>query len=75
MVVTDLLTEGYTPEEWAEVKRIFNILADKVETVAPFLVERILANTQHGARIAWLTTSKVAWRFLTARIQPRQVVD
>ena len=75
IVVTDLLSEGYTSEEWKRVSRIFNILADKVETVAPFLVDRMLANTQHGVRIAWLTTPKVAWRFLTARIKPRQVVD
>ena len=26
-------------------KRIFNILADRVETVAPWIAERVLANT------------------------------
>ena len=73
MVVTDLLTEGYSAEELTQAKRIFNILADRVETVAPFLVERILANDKHGARIAWLTTPKIAWRFMTSPFNKRDV--
>jgi NAD(P)-dependent dehydrogenase (short-subunit alcohol dehydrogenase family) len=74
MVVTDLLTEGYSQEELARARRIFNILADRVETVAPFLVERVLANPKHGARITWLTTPKIAWRFATSAITRRDVM-
>jgi NAD(P)-dependent dehydrogenase (short-subunit alcohol dehydrogenase family) len=73
MVVTDLLTGGEKISENSRSRRIFNILADRVETVAPFLVEGILANTKHGARIAWLTTPKIAWRFMTARFSKRDV--
>lgn len=73
IVVTDLLTEGYTPRELAKVKRIFNILADKVETVTPFLVEGILANDRNGSRIAWLTRGKAFWRFLTAGFNRRDL--
>lgn len=73
MVVTDLLTGGEELPESSRSRRIFNILADRVETVAPFLVEGILSNTQHGARIAWLTTPKIAWRFMTARFTNRDV--
>lgn len=73
MVVTDLLTEGYDEQELARVKRFFNILADKVETVAPFLVEGILKNQKNGARIAWLTTPKVIGRFLSAPFTRRDV--
>jgi NAD(P)-dependent dehydrogenase (short-subunit alcohol dehydrogenase family) len=74
MVVTDMLTgtlEG--ARDVARSKRIFNILADNVETVAPYLVEQILANQQHGARIAWLTKPKALWRFLTARFNQREL--
>ena len=73
MVVTDLLTGGEDLSESSRSRRIFNILADRVETVAPFLVDGILSNNQHGARIAWLTTPKIAWRFMTARFTKRDV--
>ncbi len=78
MVVTDLITkqyEGRPPEEWAEGRRIFNILADRVETVTPWLAQRVLANTKNGARINWLTPAKVAGRFLTARFRKRELFD
>ena len=52
MVTTDLLAGGESADFDDGQKRIANILADRVETVAPYLVERILANDRHGARIA-----------------------
>jgi hypothetical protein len=75
MVVTDLLTGQYRdrPDEWERAKRIFNILADRVETVAPWLAERVLANTQSGARIRWLTRSKLIGRFLAAPFRKRDL--
>ncbi|GAA1373349.1 SDR family oxidoreductase [Catellatospora chokoriensis] len=66
MVVTDLLTHDYTPEELAQAKKIFNILADRVETVTPWLAEKVLAGAKNGARVAWLTRGKAFVRFLTA---------
>ena len=69
MVLTDLILEGYRgrpAEEWASARRIFNILADRVETVTPYLAEKVLENKVNGARIQWLTPTKAAWRFLTA---------
>ena len=55
MVVTDLLTiqREYDPETWERNKKIFNILAEKVETVTPILVDGILANDKNGERIAY----------------------
>ena len=46
-------------------RKIFNILADKPETVAKFFVPRILRNTKNNALIAWLTNRKAVWRFMT----------
>jgi short-subunit dehydrogenase len=66
MVVTDLLTHDYTPEELAGAKKIFNILADRVETVTPWLAAKVLAGAPNGGRVAWLTRSKAMWRFMTA---------
>ncbi len=75
MVATDLLTAPYAgrPEEWPRAKRIFNILADSVETVAPWLVARMLANNRNGARLAWLTPARLYWRFLTAPFNQRDL--
>lgn len=77
MVVTELLTDQYEdrPEDWAEAKRIFNIIADRVETVVPWLAEQVLANEENGARITWLTRSKIMGRFLTARFRQRNLFD
>jgi short-subunit dehydrogenase len=75
MVVTDLLVGRYRdkPEEWKHVQRIFNILADRVETVTPYLVQNIIENNQNGAKIRWLTGRKIFWRFLTAPISSRDI--
>ncbi len=74
MVITDLLVGGdHTGEEWERKKRIYNILADRVETVVPFLAEKVLANEKHGARIAWLTTGKSFVRFLKAPFAKRDL--
>jgi len=68
MVATDLLMGQYRddPERWEEAKRIFEILADRVETVAPWIADRVLANKKSGARIRWLSRGKVMGRLLTA---------
>jgi len=77
MVVTDLLTNQReeSPETWERNKRIFNILAERVETVAPYLVEKMLSNTKNGAKISYGSTLKIFWRFLTAGITRRNVLD
>lgn len=73
MVITDLLMGDTKPEDMERVKRIFNILADTVETVTPWLVEQVLANNKHGIRIAWLTKRKAMWRFASARFNKRDL--
>jgi len=76
MVLTDLILKRYRgrpPEEWESARRIFNILADRVETVTPFLAERVLTNRVNGASIQWLTPLKAFWRFLTAGLSKRDL--
>ena len=70
IVITDLSVRDKTkvpPKQWEFTILVYNILADRVETVTPWLVENVLANTTHGARIAWLTRGKSLWRFLRSR--------
>lgn len=76
IVVTDLLEESKDedPARWEKTKRMYNILADRVETVAPFIVDSVLAADKPGTAIKWLTTPKAAWRFLTAGISKRKVM-
>jgi NAD(P)-dependent dehydrogenase (short-subunit alcohol dehydrogenase family) len=75
MVATELLTGPYEdrPEEWARAKRIFDILADRVETVTPWLARKVLANKRTGVRFKWLTRGKVVARFLMAPFRKRDV--
>ncbi len=60
---------------WERTKRVFNILADKPETVAAFLAPRILAPHKSGAHVAWLTGRKILFRFLTAPLLKRSVIE
>lgn len=77
MVVTDMLTEQFEgrPEEWQRARRIFNILADRVEPVTNWLARRILENDRNGVRISYISRSKILWRFLTAPISRRNLFE
>jgi NAD(P)-dependent dehydrogenase (short-subunit alcohol dehydrogenase family) len=75
IVITELLTEQFEgdPEGLRRAKRVFNTLGDKVETVTPWLADRILANDRSGAAIEWLTTPKLIARFATAPFRRRDL--
>ena len=87
MVVTDLLLGESSAGRRISPStlRVYNILADRVETVVPYLVRRTLEAYQRarqgqraprdGVRIAWLTGRRIAWRFLSAPIIKRRVID
>jgi len=77
MVATKLITEQYDghPEEWERSKRIFNILANRVETVTPWLAEKVLTNNKNGVNIVWLTRFKVLKRFITAPFYKRKIFE
>ena len=77
MVMTDLVLDGLDREspDWPRAKRIFNILADRVETVTPWIARRVLENDKTGVRIDWLTRRRVLGRFLLAPFRRRNVFD
>jgi NAD(P)-dependent dehydrogenase (short-subunit alcohol dehydrogenase family) len=77
MVVTDFLTKQFEgrPEEWERAKRIFNILADRVETVTPWLAHKVLANDKNGVCVSWQSTWKVIGRFLAAPFRKRDLFE
>jgi hypothetical protein len=63
------------PEHSGQLIRIFNILANEADTVAPFLTRKMIDNTKHGAKISWLTNWKVMKRFLLAPFSRRDIVS
>ena len=75
MVITDLIMDGLDREspDWPRAKRIFNILADRVETVTPWIARQVLANTKSGVRINWLTPFKAFSRFALAPFSKRDL--
>lgn len=76
MVVTDFLTgqfENRPPEDWENAKRIFNVLADRVETITPWLAQKMLANDKNGICIRWQPAYKVLFRFLAAPFRKRDL--
>jgi short-subunit dehydrogenase len=79
MMLTDFILktpDGKTAaiEQDERFQRLFNILADKPETVAAFFVPRILANKQNNVQISWLTNRKAAFRFLAAPFTKRKLL-
>lgn len=76
MVITDMLAsdEIRRSPDWPRKRRIYNILADTVDTVTPWLVDGILNARGNGAAVRWLTTPKVIWRFMTAGISKRDIL-
>ncbi len=77
MVLTDLLLEPLrkNPPNKKQMIRIYNLLANDVDTITPFLVKKMIENKKNGAKIAWLTSGKVMMRFLTAPFSKRDVVS
>jgi NAD(P)-dependent dehydrogenase (short-subunit alcohol dehydrogenase family) len=75
MVITDLITDQYKdrPQDWERAKRIFNLIADHVETVTPWLAERILSNRKNGATISWLSPAKTLGRFMISPFRKRDL--
>ncbi len=77
MVATDLLRERYKdrPDDWERAKKIFNILAERVEHVAPWLAQRMLANRTNGVILSYSSPWKMLWKFLRSPFVKEQVFD
>ena len=73
MALTDLLNAKNKPRE---VRRVFNILAEKAETMAEYFCP-LVRNLDGNSPQQWdyLTVSSVAWRFLTARWRRNRLID
>ena len=75
MVITGMITERYKdrPADWERVKKIFNIIAERPETVTPWLVEAMLANRKNGAILSFSSPWKLMWKFATSPFVKRDL--
>ena len=75
MVATDFILEPYRgkPEEWQKVKKIFNVIADRVETVTPWLADKMLANQRSGVRFTWSSNLRLLGKFAVALLGKRDI--
>jgi NAD(P)-dependent dehydrogenase (short-subunit alcohol dehydrogenase family) len=78
IMITDFVMRSLARQEGERRKRtvaVFNVLADRPETVAAWLVPRMLSARRSGARVAWLTGPKIMCRFMTAPVTKRRVIE
>lgn len=73
MVVTEAVIREAREnlENFEKSRKMINNLVDQVETVSPFLVDKMLAFDTSGGKIRWLTGAKIGWRMLKSRFKPR----
>lgn len=58
-----------------KVKKVYNILGDKPDVIAHFLVNKMINNKKNKVRFTWLTNKKAAYRFMTSGINKRNFFD
>lgn len=77
MVATDLLRDRYKdrPADWERAKRIFNVLAEPVERVTPWLAQAMLANHRNSAILAYSSSLKMMWKFIRSPFVKEKVFD
>jgi NAD(P)-dependent dehydrogenase (short-subunit alcohol dehydrogenase family) len=75
MVITELVTSQYEgrPADLEKVKPIFNIISERVETVAPIIAEKVLTNHKNGAHIRPFGPGYLLWKFATAPFHKRDL--
>ncbi len=60
------LGDGEKIELDEKTKNVYNILGDRPETIAKFMVDKIENNTKNNVKFTWLTTGRAMTRFIKA---------
>lgn len=74
IMITDFIVNSFRDKkiELSEKnKKVYNILGDYPDTVAKFLVDKMISNTNNNVKINWLTNFKAAKRFMFCWIKKR----
>ena len=79
IMITGFITSangGKTKVELSEkTKKVYNILGDYPETIANYVVPRMIKNEKNNAKIVWLTGRRAFCRFLTAGFNKRNFFE
>jgi NAD(P)-dependent dehydrogenase (short-subunit alcohol dehydrogenase family) len=77
MVITDMIIDRFhdRPDDLERAKRIFNIIADSIENVTPWLAEQILVNQKSGVILAYTSMWKLLWRFISSPFNRRDLFN
>ncbi len=75
MVITEMITRQYVGREveLEKAKPILNIIAERPETVAPVLADKILKNKKNGATITFSSPARIMFKFLAAPFTRRDL--
>lgn len=65
------LGDGEHIELDEKTKKVYNILGDYPETIANFMVDKIINNKKNNVKFAWLTNKRAAIRFITSPFSKR----
>lgn len=73
--INKALGDGEKIELDDKTKKIYNILGDYPETIAEFMVDKIINNTKNNVKFTWLTNSRAAWRFMSSGFNKRNFFE
>jgi NAD(P)-dependent dehydrogenase (short-subunit alcohol dehydrogenase family) len=74
IVVTEFITRdlyAHDPEELNKRRKFMSLLADRVETVAPALVDGMLALEKNGGAVRWMTPMQALGRLVMSPFRKR----
>ena len=73
MIITEAVVREAREDmaSFQKSRKMMNNLVDRIETVAPFLVDQMLATDKSGTKIRWLTPAKMTGRMLSGLIRQR----
>ena len=74
IMITDFIVNSFRDKKIElskKNKKVYNILGDYPDTVAKFLVDKMISNTNNNVKINWLTNFKAAKRFMFCWIKKR----
>ena len=69
------LGDGEKIELPEKTKKVYNILGDYPETIAEFMVKKIINNKKNNVKFTWLTGRKASFRFMTAGFNKRNFFE
>lgn len=69
--ITTSLGHGEKIELDEKTKKVYNILGDYPETIANYMVDKIISNKKNNVKFVWLSNLRASWRFMTSPFHKR----